>query len=460
MPAPADLLHRTAELAMAYLDGVAERPVGPPVAADGLRAALEGALPPRGEDPVAVIDALAAGADPGLVASAGPRYFGFVTGGSLPAALAADWLTSAWDQNGFSYVASPAAAVIEEIAGRWVIEALGLRSDASVGFTTGATVANVVGLAAARHAVLARAGWDVEADGLIGAPAVRVLVGEEVHASALEALRVVGFGSDAPERVPVDGQGAMQAEALREWLADWSGPLIVLAQAGNVNTGAIDPIEAIIAATHAKGGWVHVDGAFGLWAAGSPRRRALLAGIDEADSVAADAHKWLNVPYDCGIAVVADRDAHYGSMRMSGAYLVPAPDRALDPFDWVPEGSRRARATTVYAALRSLGREGLAELVDRCCDLARRMADRLGVEPGIEILNDVTLNQVLVRFAGSDERTRAVIAAVQEDGTCWAGGTTWHGMAAMRISVSNWSTTEADMDRSAEAILRCAGDVA
>ena len=252
MPAPADLLNRTAELAMTYLAGVAERPVGPPLAADGLRAALGGELPARGQDPVAVIAALAAGADPGLVASAGPRYFGFVTGGSLPAALAADWLTSAWDQNGFSYVASPAASVIEEIAGRWVVEALGLRPDASVGFATGATVANVIGLAAARHAVLARVGWDVEADGLIGAPAVRVLVGEEIHASALEALRVVGFGSDAAERVPVDGQGAMRPDALRDRLADASGPLIVLAQAGNVNTGAIDPIGPIVAATHAR----------------------------------------------------------------------------------------------------------------------------------------------------------------------------------------------------------------
>jgi glutamate/tyrosine decarboxylase-like PLP-dependent enzyme len=248
----------------------------------------------------------------------------------------------------------------------------------------------------------------------------------------------------------------MRPDGLRERLAGASGPLIVLAQAGNVNSGAFDPLGPIIEATHAAGGWVHVDGAFGLWAAASPRYRPLLAGVEGADSWATDAHKWLNVPYDCGIVAVLDRDAHYQSMRMSGAYLVPAPDRELDPFDWVLEGSRRARAMTVYAALRSLGRDGLAALVDRCCDLARQMADRLAAEPGIEILNDVVLNQVLVRFGASDERTRAVIAAVQRDGTCWAGGTTWHDVAAMRISVSNWSTTEADIDRSANAMIRCA----
>ncbi|HSK52667.1 MAG TPA: aminotransferase class V-fold PLP-dependent enzyme [Clostridia bacterium] len=456
MPAPAELLQRTAELAIEYLEGVAERPVGPPMTADGLRATLGGDLPDGGTDPAAVIEALAAGADPGLVASAGPRYFGFVTGGSLPAALAADWLTSAWDQNGISYVASPAASVVEEIAGRWVLDVLGLPARASVGFATGATVANVIGLAAARHGVLARAGWDVAANGLIGAPRVRILVGEEVHASALEALRVIGFGSETAERVPVDAQGAMRPDALREHLEGATGPLIVLAQAGNVNSGALDPLGPIVEATHAAGGWVHVDGAFGLWAAASPRHRPLLAGVEGADSWATDAHKWLNVPYDCGIVAVRDRDAHYRSMRMSGAYLMPAPDRELDPFDWVPEGSRRARAMTVYAALRSLGRAGLAALVERCCDLARRMADRLAAEPGIEILNDVVLNQVLVRFGASDERTREVIAAVQRDGTCWAGGTTWHGVAAMRISVSNWSTTEADIERSADAIVRCA----
>jgi glutamate/tyrosine decarboxylase-like PLP-dependent enzyme len=457
MPDIADLLRHTAEQSIAYLDNVAERPVGRPIAADTLREALgDGPLPDRSEDPSAVVDALVAGADAGMVASAGPRYFGFVVGGSLPAALAADWLTSAWDQNAFSYISSPAGSVIEEIAGRWVLEALGLPADASCGFTTGATTSNMVGLAAGRHAVLERAGWDVEARGLIGAPAIRILAGDEVHASALQALRFVGLGSDTIERIPVDGQGAIQTDAAEAMLAGTVGPAIVLAQAGNVNTGAVDPLASIVAAAHAVGAWVHVDGAFGLWAAASPTYRHLLDGVDQADSWAMDCHKWLNVPYDCGFVAVADRAAHYDATRMTGAYLAPAADRDLDPFDWVPEASRRGRATTVYAALRSLGREGLADLVDRCCALARRMAVRLAAEPGIAILNDVVLNQVLVRFGDDDERTRAVIAAVQEDGTCWAGGTTWHGVAAMRISVSSWATTNDDIDRSAEAIIRCA----
>ena len=456
MPDTADLLRHAAERSIDYLDGVAERPVGRPIAADQLRQALgDGPLPDGGEDPRSVFDAMLADADPGLVASAGPRYFGFVVGGSLPAALAADWLTSAWDQNAFSYVSSPAASVIEEIAGRWVREVLGLPADVSCGFTTGATTSNMVGLAAARHAVLARAGWDVEARGLIGAPAIRILAGDEVHASALKALRFVGLGSDTVERIPVDGQGAIRADGAEQMLAGTTGPAIVLAQAGNVNSGAVDPLGQIIDAAHAVGAWVHVDGAFGPGRRRHRRSRPLLSGHERADSWAMDCHKWLNVPYDCGFVAVADRAAHYDSTRMTGAYLVPAPERDLDPFDWVPEASRRGRAATVYAALRSLGRDGVAELVDRCCASAGRIADRLGAEPGITILNDVVLNQVLVRFNDSDERTRAVIAAVQEDGTCWAGGTTWHGMAAMRISVSSWATTDADTDRSAEAIIRC-----
>ena len=476
MSVPRDLLNRTTELALEYLDGVDRRPVGRPTGADGLRSALGGLdpdrLPDAAEDPATVLETLVAAAEPGLVASAGPRYFGFVVGGSLPAALAADWMTSAWDQNGFSYVASPAASVIEETAGRWILDLLGLPRDASVGFPTGATAANVVGLAAGRHAVLARAGWDVEGKGLIGAPPIRILAGDEVHASALNALRIVGLGTETIERVPVDGQGAMDGAAAAAMLAGTTGPAMVLAQSGNVNSGAFDPLGPIVEAAHAVGAWVHVDGAFGIWAAVSPSLRPLVAGLAGADSWATDLHKWLNVPYDCGFVAVADREAHHGSMRMSAAYLVPAPGHELDPFDWVPEGSRRARATPVYAALRSLGRDGLRDLVERCCALARRMAGQLDEAPGVEILNDVVLNQVLVRFTApgaagdgdpdadaSDRRTRAVIAAVQADGTCWAGGTTWHGMAAMRISVSSWSTTESDIDRSAEAILRCAREV-
>jgi glutamate/tyrosine decarboxylase-like PLP-dependent enzyme len=461
MPDTADLLRQAAKRSIDYLDGVAERPVGRPIAADRLREALgDGPLPDHGEDPQSVMDALLAGADPGLVASAGPRYFGFVVGGSLPVALAADWLTSAWDQNAFSYVSSPAGSVIEEIAGRWVREVLGLPATASSGFTTGATTSNMVGLAAGRHAVLAQAGWDVEERGLIGAPPIRILAGEEVHASALQALRFVGLGSGIVERIPVDGQGAMRADAAATLLRGTAGPVIVLAQAGNVNTGAVDPLGPIVDAAHKVGAWVHVDGAFGLWAASSPAKRPLLAGLERADSWAMDCHKWLNVAYDCGFVAVRDREAHYAATRMSAAYLVPAVGGDLDPFDWVPEASRRARATPVYAALRSLGREGVAALVDRSCALARRISKRLEAENGVAILNDVVLNQVLVRFGDDDARTRAVIAAVQEDGTLWAGGTTWHGTAAMRISVSGWATTEADVDRSADANIRCARAVA
>jgi glutamate/tyrosine decarboxylase-like PLP-dependent enzyme len=454
MPDTAELLRHVAEQSISYLDGVANRPVGRPVASDTLRAGLgDGPLPEHGHAAAAVIEAMVSGADPGLVASAGPRYFGFVVGGSLPAALAADWLTSAWDQNAFSYISSPAASVIEEIAGRWVRDVLGLPATASCGFTTGATTSNMVGLAAARHAVLERAGWDVEARGLIGAPPIRILAGDEVHASALQALRFVGLGSDTIERIPVDGQGAIRADAAEAMLPGTTGPAIVLAQAGNVNTGAVDPLDAIAVAAHAVGAWVHVDGAFGLWAAASPAYRHLLDGIERADSWAMDCHKWLNVPYDCGFVAVADRAAHYAATRMTGAYLVPAADRDLDPFDWVPEASRRGRATTVYAALRSLGREGVADLVERCCGLARRMADRLVREPGITILNHVVLNQVLVRF-GDDAHTRDVVRRVRDDRTCFVSGTVWHGVEAMRISVSNAFTDEADVDASVAAMIR------
>ena len=334
-------------------------------------------------------------------------------------------------------------------------EVLGLPAEASCGFTTGATTSNMVGLAAARHAVLARAGWDVEARGLIGAPAIRILAGDEVHASALQALRFVGLGSDTVERIPVDGQGAIRADAAKRMLAGTTGPGHRPRPGRQREHRGRRPVRPIIAAAHAVGAWVHVDGAFGLWAAASPTYRPLLAGLEGADSWAMDCHKWLNVPYDCGFVAVADRAAHYASTRMTGATWCRRPDRDLDPFDWVPEASRRGRATTGLRGAALARARWRRRLVDRCCSLARRMADRLGAEPGIAILNDVVLNQVLVRFGDDDERTRAVIAAVQEDGTCWAGGTTWHGMAAMRISVSSWATTDADIDRSADAIIRC-----
>src|SRR5215210_32798 len=456
-----DLLKRTADLAIEFLDGLPERRVGPIIPIDELRASLGGPLPERGEDPREVIESLVRAADPGLVAMAGPRYFGFVIGGHVPASLAADWLTSAWDQNAGLYATSPANSVVEEVAAGWLLEVLDLPRTASVGFTTGCMMANFTGLAAGRHAVLARLGWDVEARGLYGAPEIDVVIGDEAHATILAALQMLGLGRERVKWVSTDGQGRMELESLREILAGCRGPLIVCAQAGNVNTGSFDPMEEIGAQVRERGGWLHVDGAFGLWAAASPGLAPLVRGAGTADSWATDGHKWLNVPYDSGIVIVNDPESHRAAMTIAAAYLVQTGGRERDPFDYVPEFSRRARGFTVYAALRSLGREGIRDLVERCCALARRFADRLRDEPGVEVLNEVVLNQVLVRFTppgggDADAFTREVIRRVQEDGTLWLSGTTWHGMGAMRISVSNWSTTEADADRSVEAILRCA----
>jgi glutamate/tyrosine decarboxylase-like PLP-dependent enzyme len=460
-PDEASLLERTAELAIRFRRSLPERPVGRPAAADALRAALAAPLPERGEDPRAVVEALARAADPGLVASAGPRYFGFVTGGALPAALAGDWLASAWDQNGWSWAASPAAAVVEEAAGGWLRELLGLPTQASVGFTTGATLASFTGLAAGRHALLRRQGWDVEEDGLAGAPPLPIVAGEEAHATIFAALQMLGLGRARAVRVACDAQGRMQPDALRAALAAAGAPALVCAQAGNVNTGAFDPLEPIADAVREHRGWLHVDGAFGLWAAASPALRPLVRGVERADSWTTDAHKWLNVPYDSGLVFVRDPDAHRAAVSHGAAYYVSAAGGERDNHHFVPESSRRARGFAVWAALRSLGRQGVAELVERCCALARRFAERLGAAPGVEIPNDVVLNQVLVRFsppAGGDRDawTREVIRRIQEDGTCWAGGTTWRGRTALRISVSNATTTEADVDRSAAAILRCA----
>jgi len=462
------LLDRTARIAREWLDGVGNRRVFPEEGVDVLRAGFPRDLPQDGEDPTRVIEDLARAATPGLVATPGPRYFGFVIGGSLPATVAADWLTSAWDQNAGLYVSSPSSSIIEELAARWVLELAGLPAGAGVGFATGATMANFTCLAAARSAVLDRVGWDVEEKGLIGAPPVRVIVGDEVHTTVPYALRLLGFGGKTAIRIPVDDQGAMRADALRDVLRDDPDrPTIVAAQAGNVNSGAFDPLDDIADATRETGAWLHVDGAFGFWAAASPELRHLVMGMAKADSWTTDAHKWLNVPYDCGIAIVAEPKWQQRSMALTAAYLLAA-DKERDPYDWTPEGSRRARGTTVYAALRSLGRRGLAELVERNCALARRFAEGLDGKAGIRILNDVVLNQVLVRFdaenaqdvAAGDARTRAVIAAIQRGGTMWAGGTTWHGLHAMRISVSNWSTTEADVDQCVEAILAAAEAVA
>ncbi|HEX8938900.1 MAG TPA: aminotransferase class V-fold PLP-dependent enzyme [Candidatus Limnocylindrales bacterium] len=462
------ILDRASQLAGEFLAALPERPVGVAVEAASLRATLGGPLPEVGEDGLGVVERLAADADPGLVAMAGPRYFGFVIGGHHPVALAADWLTSAWDQNLGLYVAGPALSVVEEVAAGWLLDLFGLPASASLGFTTGATMANFTGLAAARHALLARAGWDVERQGLFGAPELDVVVGAEAHASILLALQYLGLGRERVHSVPTDEQGRLCADLLPGVLAGCRGPILACAQAGNVNSGAFDPLEAVVEQVHARDGWVHVDGAFGLWGAASPRFAPLLRGAEGADSWACDAHKWLNVPYDCGFVACADPAAHAAAMTIAAAYLVQDTGER-DGVDWAPEFSRRARGVPVYAVLRALGRAGVRELVERCCDLAARMARQLAEAPGVRVLNDVVLDQVLVRFldpdapgdaAAADARTRAVIAAVQRDGTCWLGGTTWHGQAAMRISVVNWSTTEADADRSVEAILRCAGEVA
>ncbi len=455
-----DSLHRpwlakAAALAEQFLDSLPERPVrGAPF--EEVRRGVPDHLPDDPTDPTVVVEDLARAAEPGLVASAGPRYFGFVIGGSLPAALAADWMTSAWDQNAALAISSPAAAAVEDVAVRWILDLLDLPRDATVGLVTGCQMANFTCLAAARHAVLARAGWDVEEDGLSGAPAVDVITSAESHATIFSSLRLLGLGSRRARRLPVDEQGRMRADALEEALRATTGPAIVCAQAGNVNTGAFDPLEEIAALARERGAWLHVDGAFGLWAAASPEKRHLVRGAASADSWATDAHKWLNVPYDCGIAVVRDASAHRAAMRKSAAYLIAAPT-ARDNHDVTPESSRRARGFAVYAALRSLGRRGLAELVERDCRLAARMADRLRQEPGARILNEVVLNQVLVRFeppmgADDDAFTAAVVARVQKEGTCWFGTTRWMGRPAARISVSGWSTDEGDIDRSARAI--------
>jgi glutamate/tyrosine decarboxylase-like PLP-dependent enzyme len=444
--------------ARTYLASLDDRPVGAAATAAAVRDALGTYLPEHGEAPVDVIDALAAGVEPGLVASAGPRYFGFVVGGALPAALAADWLVSAWDQCATFHAMSPAGAAVEEITAAWILDLLALPPKASVGFVTGGQSANTTCLAAARHAVLARAGWDVERDGLIGAPPMRIVCGEQTHATIHTALRLLGLGSDTAVRVRADDQGRMDPDALRDTLAAGSGPTIVCVQAGNVATGAFDAFEPIADACATHNAWLHVDGAFGLWAAASPATRHLTRGLELADSWAVDAHKWLNVPYDCGIAIVAHADAHLAAMNLSGPYLQVDPGQR-DNTNYVPESSRRARAIPLYAAVRALGRTGIAELVERNCAQARRMAQQLSAIAGAQILNDVVLNQVLLRLPGGDDANRAAVTAVQRDGTCWLGGTTWNGEYVLRVSISNWATTDSDIDRSAAAIHQAATTV-
>ena len=446
--------------ALAYLTDLPDRAVGSRASAEDLRAALGGPLPEGPLEPRDVIAALARAAEPGLLSSQSGRFFGFVFGGSTPTALAADWLSSAWDQNAVLHAASPAAGVAEEVAGRWLAELFGLPADASFAFVTGVQMAHVTGLAAARNDVLRRAGWDVEAAGLTGAPRVRVLAGHGRHYTIDRAVRFLGMGSDSIVSIGMDDEGRMPGRDVQEALDTDDGPTIVCTQVGNVNGGAVDPVGEICEIAHRRGAWVHVDGAFGLWAAVSPRLRPLVAGVEQADSWASDVHKWLNVPYDSGLFFCAHPQAHQAAMSVRASYLLHTAGGERDEMDFTPESSRRARGFPVYAAIRSLGRSGIAEMVERCCTLAQRFADRLGAEDGVEVLNVPMLNQVLVRFLAADgnhdDHTRRTAERVQREGTCWMTGTTWRGQAAMRISVSNWSTDEADVDRSVAAILRCA----
>jgi glutamate/tyrosine decarboxylase-like PLP-dependent enzyme len=383
------------------------------------------------------------------MAMAGPRFFGFVIGGALPVTVAAKWLATAWDQNTGLYNPTPGTSHLEQVALRWLVDILGLPPGSAGGFVTGATVANFTCLAAARNHVLRQKGWNVEADGLFGAPPVTVVIGEEAHPTLIKSLGMLGFGRARVIRVPVDGQGRIRADRL----PSFSSPAVVCVQAGNVNTGALDPLEDIIAYAHSRGAWVHVDGAFGLWASAVPCLRHLVQGVEGADSWATDAHKWLNVPYDCGLAFVRHPESLGAAMAVRAEYL-PTDTEQRNPSDFVPELSRRARGVEVWAALHTLGRSGVAAMIERSCAQARRFAGGLSAA-GFEILNDVVLNQVLVSF-GTPEVTNRVIAEIQSDGTCWCGGTVWQGKTAMRISVSCWATTDADVEASLEAMLRAA----
>ncbi|MEO8898225.1 MAG: pyridoxal-dependent decarboxylase [Candidatus Dormibacter sp.] len=446
-------LAHAAEHARAWLDSVGERRVGPHSSADELLAGFGGPLPEGPAAPADVVDLLVRVAEPGLMAMPSGRFFGWVIGGTLPAALAADWLVSAWDQNTGLRYATPATAAAEESAAAWLLDLLGLPADADVGFVTGATMANFTGLAAARFSVLSRVGWDVGRDGLTGAPKVHVLVGAERHDTIDIALRYLGLG--APQPVAADDQGRIRVAALAESLRaiDPGSPVIVCLQAGNVHSGAFDPFAEAIEVAKRHGAWVHVDGAFGLWAAAAPRLRHLVGGVAAADSWATDAHKTLNVPYDCGIAIVADRAAMRSSFGIRASYLITDESGPGDPEDKVPELSRRARGVPVWAALRSLGREGVADLVERLARHARALADGITAIDGAIVVNDVDYTQVCVTF-GSDARTRAVTAWLIADGTVWMSGSRWHDQDVVRVSVSNWSTDDEDVRRSVDAVRR------
>ena len=451
------ILERVLEEATGFLEGLPGRRVAARTDVDGVAAALRRPLPDESAEPIEVIEELIAGAEPGVLAIPSGRFFGWVMGGVLPVTLAADWLTSTWDQNAGLLVSSPAAAGAEWVASEWLLDLLGLPGNTAVGFVTGAMIANFTCLAAARHDVLRRAGWDVEGDGLHGAPPVTVIVGEERHETVDVALRFLGLGEQRSLTVPADDQGRIRLDALTDILAQVGNtPLIVCLQAGNVHSGAFDPIAEAVDLAHQYGAWVHVDGAFGLWAAASAQYRHLVAGVERADSWASDAHKTLNVPYDSGLAIVAKAEAMYAAMGVHAAYLIQ--DERPDPFSTVPEFSRRARGFPVWAALRSLGRQGVAEMVERFCRHARRFAAGLAELDGVRVVNDVVFTQVCVSF-GTDEATREVATRLLRDGTAWMTPSTWHGQAVLRISVSNWRTTEEDVDRTLAAVRRVLAEV-
>jgi glutamate/tyrosine decarboxylase-like PLP-dependent enzyme len=443
-----EVLSEAARRALRYLDDVRRRRVFPSEEALAQLRRLGGQLPERPEDPLSVLQLLDEAGSPATVANAGGRYFGFVVGGAMPVTVAAHWLAGAWDQNACLYDLSPVGAYLEEVALNWLLDLFRLPANSAGAFVTGAQMANFTCLAAARHAVLREAGWDVESDGLFGAPPITVVVGEDVHVTLLKALALLGLGRNRVQKVPTDKQGRVRLSAFPRL----KGPAIVCVEAGNVNTGAFDPISDICDARRTPGTWVHVDGAFGLWATTSNQHAHLIAGIEKADSWAVDAHKWLNVPYDSGIAIVRSPNDLRAAMAITAAYLNPGERR--EPMQWVPESSRRARGVEVWTALRSLGRQGIRKLVERTCRYASIAADRLKAE-GFEILNDVVLNQVLVSF-GDAETTRKVIRDIQDDGTCWCGGTIWHGQSAMRMSITSWATDEAELEKSLSAIVRIA----
>lgn len=451
------MLGRAAKHALEFRRSLGARPQRPQKSFDDMRQVFAGPLPMRGRGGIGVIEELVALAEPGLSAMAGPRFFGWVIGASHPVGVAADWLTSAWGQNSASHTPTPAAAACEEVAAGWLLELLDLPRECSVGFVTGATIANLTCLAAARGELLRREGWDSDAQGLFGAPPIRVILGEEAHASVFSALQLLGLGHDRVIRVPTDDMGRMEIRPFEAAMELADGPVIAITQAGHVNSGAFDPIREIAEIGHRRKAWVHVDGAFGLWARSCPETAHLAQGVETADSWATDGHKWLQLPYDSGFAIVRDAEAHRRAMTITASYLPAVAAGERIPSHFVPELSRRARGFAAWAMIQALGREGIAQMVARHCRIARRMAQALGAEPGVRVVNEVDLNQVAVRF-GSDDRsgdtlTSKVIDRIQAEGTCFAAGAQWKGLWIMRLSVTSWFTTEAEADRSIAAII-------